>query len=133
MPKAKGANRRKKFNYTVNRKKLKRKSQRKGKPRIECEQIRNAWDDTKSVARNLAEMGLAVDPNQTRSIRKGKSMQMDVDHPAQLVPLVRKPYVLKGLQAVASLPEKSSKGISLDMIEYVRHMIENHGQNYKRH
>lgn len=129
MPKAKGKNRRKKFNYNVNRKKLKRKSQKK--PRIQCEQIRNAWDDTKSVARNLAEMGLAVDPNQTQSTRKGKMLQMDVDLKPGQSQLVRKPYVLKGLQEVASLPEKSSKGISSDMIEYVKHMIENHGLNYK--
>lgn len=33
-------------------------------------QIRNAWDDKKSMARNLQEMGLAFDPNRTLPIKK---------------------------------------------------------------
>lgn len=33
-------------------------------------QIRNAWDNKKSMARNLQEMGLAFDPNRTVPIKK---------------------------------------------------------------
>ncbi|KAG9490761.1 hypothetical protein GDO78_006211 [Eleutherodactylus coqui] len=44
---------------------------------------------------------------------------------------VRKPYVLKELKAAASLPSKHTMGISSDMVFYVRHMVENHGEDYK--
>ena len=35
-------------------------------------QIRNAWDNKKSTARNLQEMGLAFDPNRTVPIAKSR-------------------------------------------------------------
>lgn len=35
-------------------------------------QIRNAWDNKKSMARNLQEMGLAFDPNRTVPIAKSR-------------------------------------------------------------
>nr|XP_033783457.1 nucleolar protein 16 [Geotrypetes seraphini] len=127
MPKAKG----KKFNYRLDRKKLRRKARKKAAPRIVCEQIRNAWDDSKSVARNLAEMGLSVNPNKTLPIQQAKVTEMEVDCTKPGV-VIRKPYVLEGLLAEASLPEKSSKGISSDMVEYVRYMIRNYGKNYKK-
>ncbi|XP_030067880.1 nucleolar protein 16 [Microcaecilia unicolor] len=130
MPKAHGKRGRKKFDYRLDRKKLRRKARRKGAPRITCEQIRNAWDDSKSVARNLAEMGLAIDPNKTLPIQQAKMMETEVD-PTQPGVVIRKPYVLEGLLAEASLPEKSSRGISSDMVEYVHYMISNHGKNYK--
>lgn len=31
----------------------------------------------------------------------------------------------------ASLPEKKSNTLSRDLIDYVRYMIQNHGENYK--
>ncbi|KAI2540244.1 NOP16 isoform 8 [Pan troglodytes] len=72
MPKAKGKTRRQKFGYSVNRKRLNRNARRKAAPRIECSHIRHAWDHAKSVRQNLAEMGLAVDPNRAVPLRKRK-------------------------------------------------------------
>ncbi|XP_017368280.1 nucleolar protein 16 isoform X2 [Cebus imitator] len=73
MPKAKGKTRRQKFGYNVNRKRLNRNARRKAAPRIECSHIRHAWDHAKSVRQNLAEMGLAVDPNKAVPLRKRKT------------------------------------------------------------
>ncbi|OCT88657.1 nucleolar protein 16-like [Xenopus laevis] len=114
------------FNYNVNRKKLKRKARKKHAPRIPCEQIRNAWNDGKSVAKNLAEMGLAADPNKVLPVRPGK-----VNDEAEQAKVIKKPYVLEGLQALASLPSKQTMGVSSDMILYVRHMVDNYGEDYK--
>uniref|UniRef100_A0A8C0WVE0 Nucleolar protein 16 n=1 Tax=Castor canadensis TaxID=51338 RepID=A0A8C0WVE0_CASCN len=72
MPKAKGKTRKQKFGYNVNRKRLNRNARRKAAPRIECSHIRHAWDRTKSVRQNLAEMGLAMDPNKAVPFRKRK-------------------------------------------------------------
>ncbi|XP_016044170.1 nucleolar protein 16 isoform X2 [Erinaceus europaeus] len=131
MPKAKGKTRRQKFGYSVNRKRLNRNARRKAAPRIECSHIRHAWDHSKSVRQNLAEMGLAMDPNKAVPLlrRKGKAMEVDrVERPKELV---RKPYVLNDLETEASLPEKKDNTLSRDLIDYVRYMVENHREDYK--
>ncbi|XP_011802213.1 PREDICTED: nucleolar protein 16 isoform X2 [Colobus angolensis palliatus] len=131
MPKAKGKTRRQKFGYNVNRKRLNRNARRKAAPRIECSHIRHAWDHAKSVRQNLAEMGLAVDPNRAVPLRKRKVKAMEVDIEERPKELVRKPYVLNDLEAEASLPEKKGNTLSRDLIDYVRYMVENHGEDYK--
>ncbi|KAK1343577.1 hypothetical protein QTO34_016357 [Cnephaeus nilssonii] len=110
MPKAKGKTRRQKFGYSVNRKRLNRNARRKAVPRIECSHIRHAWDHTKSVRQNLAEMGLAMDPN-----KAVKAMEVDISERRQ--ELIRKPYVLSDLEAEASLPEKKGNTLSRDLID----------------
>ncbi|XP_032052741.1 nucleolar protein 16 [Aythya fuligula] len=133
MPKAKGKKRRQKFAYGVNRKRLYRSARRRAAPRIECSHIRHAWDATKSVAQNLAEMGLAEDPNKAVPIAKRGLLGMEVDSSGQAEgkKIVRKPYVLNEMEYEASLPEKKSNTLSRDLIDYVRYMIQNHGENYK--
>ncbi|CAH2277300.1 nucleolar 16 [Pelobates cultripes] len=115
------------FQYNVNRKNLKRKLKKKSAPRIDCEQIRHAWDDSRSVGTNLAEMGLAGDPNKVIPIKKTQVKDTDV---GQSKP-IHKPYVIAGLEAAASVPSKKTMGISSDMVYYVRHMVENYGEDYK--
>ncbi|XP_020372473.2 nucleolar protein 16 [Rhincodon typus] len=130
MPKAKGKNRRKKFDYNSNRKKLKRKMLKKATPFIECAQMRKVWDDKKSVAQNLADMGLASDPNCAVPIKKNKQYKMET----ALIngkPVVIKPYVINELEAEANLPKVKKTTLSRELIDYVRHMIENYKDNYK--
>lgn len=131
MPKAKGKTRRQKFGYNVNRKRLNRNARRKAAPRIECSHIRHAWDHAKSVRQNLAEMGLAMDPNKAVPLRKRKVKAMEVDLEERPQEIVRKPYVLNDLEVEASLPEKKGNTLSRDLIDYVRYMVENHGEDYK--
>ncbi|XP_077182477.1 nucleolar protein 16 [Paroedura picta] len=133
MPKAKGKSRRQKYNYNVSRKKLNRAFRKRATPRIKCSQVRHAWDRTKSVSQNLAEMGLAVDPNKAVPIPKSMQlmMKMEIDGQGKKTKIVRKPYVLNELEYQASLPEKKSETLSRDLIDYVQHMIQNHGENYK--
>ncbi|XP_051699607.1 nucleolar protein 16 isoform X3 [Oryctolagus cuniculus] len=57
---------------------------------------------------------------------------MEVDTEARPKELVRKPYVLNELEAEASLPEKKGNTLSRDLIDYVRYMVESHGEDYKR-
>ncbi|KAF1484887.1 Nucleolar protein 16, partial [Megadyptes antipodes antipodes] len=95
--------------------------------------IRHAWDPTKSVAQNLAEMGLADDPNKAVPVPKKNLLGMEVesDGRKQGKKIVRKPYVVNEMEYEASLPEKKSNTLSRDLIDYVRYMIQNHGENYK--
>ncbi|GAA6232526.1 nucleolar protein 16 [Lates japonicus] len=130
MPKAKKSGKRKKFDYNQDRKKMKKKFIKKCNPRIENPQIRNAWDDKKSMARNLQEMGLAFDPNRTLPIKKQRLLGDDKETKAP-VNIVTKPYVLNQLEEEASRPEKDSKTLSSDLIEYIQYMIQEHKDDYK--
>uniref|UniRef100_A0A8C0UDV0 Nucleolar protein 16 n=1 Tax=Cyanistes caeruleus TaxID=156563 RepID=A0A8C0UDV0_CYACU len=134
MPKAKGKSRRHKYSYNLNRKRLYRSARRRAAPRIACSHIRHAWDPHKSVAQNLAEMGLAEDPNKAVPIPKKllvRKVESDGQQPGKKI--VRKPYVVNEMELEASLPEKKSNTLSRDLIDYVRYMIQNHGENYKVH
>ncbi|KAM8798934.1 NOP16 protein, partial [Eudromia elegans] len=133
MPKAKGKNRRQKYSYKLNRKRLYRSARRRARPRIECAHVRHAWDPTKSVAQNLADMGLAEDPNKAVPISRKALLVTDAESDGQgkRKKTVIKPYVLNEMEYEASLPEKKSNTLSRDLIDYVRYMIQNHGENYK--
>ncbi|XP_068600790.1 nucleolar protein 16 isoform X2 [Brachionichthys hirsutus] len=130
MPKAKQSAKRKRFDYNQDRKKLKKKFNKKSNPRIENAQIRNAWDDRKSVSRNLQDMGLAFDPNRSLPIKKQGLLVAERKAGAP-VSIVTKPYVLNQMEEEAGRPVKSSKTLSTDLIEYVQHMIREHRENYK--
>ncbi|XP_071362149.1 nucleolar protein 16 [Trachinotus anak] len=130
MPKTKQSSKRKKFDYNKDRKKMKKKFIKKYNPRIENSQIRNAWDDKKSMNRNLQEMGLAFDPNRTLPIKK-QSLLRDNKETKAPIGTVTKPYVLNQLEEEASRPEKDTKTLSSDLIEYVQYMIREHSDDYK--
>ncbi|KAM4620779.1 nucleolar protein 16 [Polymixia lowei] len=130
MPKAKKSSRRKKFDYSQDRKKLKKQFLKKQNPRIGNLQIRNAWNNKKSTTRNLQEMGLAFDPNRALPIKKQRILSDEMETDAS-VSIVMKPYVLKQLEEEASRPEKDSKTLSSDLMEYVQHMIREHNEDFK--
>ncbi|XP_026229267.1 nucleolar protein 16 [Anabas testudineus] len=130
MPKAKKSGKKKKFNYNQDRKKMKKQFFKKYNPRIENTQIRNAWDNRKSMARNLQEMGLTSDPNRALPIKKQRLLGEETETKVP-VTIVTKPYVLKQLEEEASRPEKDTKTLSSDLIEYVQYMIREHKDDYK--
>ncbi|XP_060792475.1 nucleolar protein 16 [Neoarius graeffei] len=119
----KKASKRNTFNYNVDRKKLKKKMMKKYRPRIECEQIRKAWDVGKTPKQNMQDMGLAF---RTKGVLPISSKAGD--EPAELV---IKPYVVKEMEEEASLPRKDTTTCSNDLIEFVQHMIREHGEDYK--
>ncbi|NXR24661.1 NOP16 protein, partial [Cinclus mexicanus] len=144
MPKAKGKSRRHKYSYNLNRGvgwgraagtlrvRVGRRTRSAAGWGTQPSHIRHAWDPHKSVAQNLAEMGLAEDPNKAVPIPKklpGVEEESDRQQPGKK--LVRKPYVVNEMELEASLPEKKSNTLSRDLIDYVRYMIQNHGENYK--
>lgn len=131
MPKAKQSKRRKKFDYNKDRKKLKKKAIKKDNPRIENAYMRHAWDDKKSMARNLQEMGLAFDPNKSLPIKKQRLISAEPVSKAPVRGIITKPYILNQLEEEASRPEKDTKSLSSDLIEYVQYMIREHKDDYK--
>nr|XP_040038501.1 LOW QUALITY PROTEIN: nucleolar protein 16-like [Gasterosteus aculeatus aculeatus] len=131
MPKAKKSSKRKKFDYNQDRKKMMKRSNKKYNPRIENSQIRNAWDNKKSTAKNLlGSMGLAFDPNRTVPIKKSSLLGPDKPTKAP-TGIVTKPYVLNQLQKEANVPERDCKTLSSDLIEYAQYMIREHNDDFK--
>ncbi|KAL6470346.1 hypothetical protein MHYP_G00214650 [Metynnis hypsauchen] len=121
----KKARKRNTFNYNLNRKKLKKKIMRKEKPKIECAQIRKAWDDKKSAKQNLQDMGLSLGVKGVLPISK-KGINEPVGRAA-----VVKPYVVREMEAEASLPTSDQPTCSSDLIEFVQHMIREYNEDYK--
>ncbi|KAM6984622.1 nucleolar protein 16 [Aplochiton taeniatus] len=125
--------RRKTFDYTRNRKKMKNQLKKKEAPRIECQQIRNAWNNTKSVAKNMQEMGLALDPNRALPIKNQRLVAVGEQRKEVQSTMVVKPYVVKltVMEEEANLPGTHTKTLSADLIQYCQHMLREHGDNYK--
>ncbi|XP_070540666.1 nucleolar protein 16-like [Ptychodera flava] len=129
MPSTKSS-KRKKYQYNVDRRKLWKKSRRV--PEIKCPQIKNAWDGRKSMKRNLAAMGLAVDPNKAIPIPKPKGPFSFEKTEVEAVP--KEPpnkHVVEELEEEASLPEKKTLKLSRPEVSYCTYMMEKYGEDYK--
>ncbi|XP_028838167.1 nucleolar protein 16 [Denticeps clupeoides] len=129
MGKLKKSQKRNTFDYNKNRKALMRKFRRKDAPKIECAQIRNAWNSRKTVKQNLKDMGLAYDSKNVLPIPRSKSTGIEDGEKPEI--MVIKPYVVRDLEAEASLPIEDRKTLSTDLIEYVQHMLREHSEDYK--
>ncbi|XP_034033746.1 nucleolar protein 16 [Thalassophryne amazonica] len=130
MGKLKKSSKRNTFDYSRDRKRLKKQFVKKYAPRIEHQQIRNAWNDKSSVAKNMQDMGLSFDPNRTIPVKK-QAIIGAATHTTASENIVTKPYVLRQLEEEASRPVKDTKTLSSDLIAYVQHMIREHNDNYK--
>ncbi|CAL8281368.1 nucleolar protein 16 [Gadus morhua] len=127
MPKAKKNSHRKKYDYDKDRKKQKKQFMKKSRPRIEDKSIRHAWDNYKTSNKNLEDMGLAFDPNHSQPIRNPETGFA----PTPAAPVVTKPYVLRKMEEEASQRFDDDKSLSRDLIDFVQHMVREHGEDYK--
>ncbi|XP_050948574.1 nucleolar protein 16 [Labeo rohita] len=124
MGKTKKARNRSKFNYNKNKKNLKKKIRRKEKPHIDCPQIRNAWDEHKTVKQNLQDMGLSLGTKGLLPIKNKKESK-----PEEKV--VLKPYVVEAMEVEASHRGEDKTTCSTDMTEFVQHMVKEYNEDYK--
>uniref|UniRef100_A0A672QVJ1 Nucleolar protein 16 n=1 Tax=Sinocyclocheilus grahami TaxID=75366 RepID=A0A672QVJ1_SINGR len=116
MGKTKKSRNRSKFNYNKDKKKLKTKIRRKEKPHIECPQIRNAWDEHKTVKQNLQDMGLSLGTKGMLPIKNKKASTNLESLP---------------MEVEASLRGEDRTTCSTDMTEYVQYMVKEHNEDYK--
>ncbi|KAK2872971.1 hypothetical protein QQF64_017296 [Cirrhinus molitorella] len=126
MGKSKKTRNRKKFNYSKNRKNLKKKTIRKEKPHIDCPQIRKAWDEHKTVKQNLLDMGLTPGMKGLLPIKNKKNMESE-----PMETKVLKPYVIEAMEVEASCRGIDKTTCSTDMTEYVQYMVKEHNEDYK--
>uniref|UniRef100_A0AC11CST4 NOP16 nucleolar protein n=1 Tax=Ovis aries TaxID=9940 RepID=A0AC11CST4_SHEEP len=131
MPKAKGKTRRQKFGYNVNRKRLNRNARRKAAPRIEWQSLGPEGQMRKVLALNLErKRGRSSLGQCSNSCGLGLTEQLNVCRKQSFIPCLSASFN-PDLEAEASLPEKKGNTLSRDLIDYVRYMVENHGENYK--
>lgn len=107
-------------------------------PKIKCEQIKNAWDENKSLRHNLRNMGIATDPNIAIPVPKTKDLipgyeREDGDEPmAKMVVLPKtKLHVVKELEDIANQPQEKRMKLPEQDVKYCIYMMEKHGENYK--
>nr|XP_012294425.1 nucleolar protein 16-like [Aotus nancymaae] len=64
-------------------------------------------------------------------VGKGVIGQLKERREQSLIPCLPTSVITPDLEAEASLPEKKGNTLSRDLIDYVRYMVENHGEDYK--
>ncbi|OXU30434.1 hypothetical protein TSAR_011970 [Trichomalopsis sarcophagae] len=140
MPKIKKLKRRKKFRANVNRKRLRNKLEKL--PNIECKPIKEAWEKKRSTVKNLAEMGLAYDPNQVLKIPNVKKEMLkfikeggDVDDSEseteveEFVP--KKLHVVQRLEEDAKHPRAKLFRLPNNEVNFATYMMDKYGDDYK--
>ncbi|XP_046378515.1 nucleolar protein 16-like isoform X2 [Haliotis rufescens] len=133
MTKIRKQSRNKTYNYTKDRK---RSWKNKNKlQKITCETVSEAWDEKKSVAQNMQDMGLSADSNQTIRIPKTKEF---LTKSAEVVMAIKskkkkavKHHVVDALEKQANIPQEARLRLSDLEVRYCAHMMEKHGEDYK--
>ncbi|XP_046558669.1 uncharacterized protein LOC124267725 isoform X1 [Haliotis rubra] len=133
MARIRKQSRNKTYNYTKDRKRSwKNKSKQQ---KITCETVRESWDEKKSVAQNMHDMGLSADSNKTIRIPKTKEF---LTKSAEVVMAMKskkkkalKHHVVDALEKQANIPQEARLRLSDLEVRYCVHMIEKHGEDYK--
>ncbi|EFN88369.1 nucleolar protein 16 [Harpegnathos saltator] len=134
--------RRKKYRVNVNRKRLRNKLQKV--PTIPCEQVKKAWEVTKSVRTNLKEMGLAYDANEAiqipnvkqemlenakRKVVADENMSDEEDEAMDVIPA--KNYVAEALEAEAKAPRQRLLNLPKGQAQFLTYLIQKYDEDYK--
>ncbi|XP_005089624.1 nucleolar protein 16 [Aplysia californica] len=120
-----------KFDYNRDRKKNWKKA--KGTPTIKCDEIKAAWDETKSVKRNMRDMGLSADPNKTLRLPRVKPLKMgtlDVEMEIDLEKTPTKTFVVDDLEVKSKIAGKKKMTMSDEDAGFCVYMMDKYGDNY---
>ncbi|KAK2173769.1 hypothetical protein NP493_850g01034 [Ridgeia piscesae] len=117
------------FNYNKNRRKEWKKQ--KKLPKIGCKQMKDAWDERRTVEYNLQNMGLSADPNKTLAMPKPMD-DVDVEaKPWKKLPQPKKLRVAHALEREANAPQPKRFRLSEPDVRYCIYMMEKYGEDYK--
>jgi len=138
MPRLRKMRRKQKFGYHINRKRLDIKL--KKLPRINCDAVREAWDEKKSTSHNLLSMGLVADPNADSGFRipSGKD-QMRANYQDETeveeVQEAEKSHVVNSLEQQAREEFQKKKEFAHplppEMYRKLCKYIDKHGEDYE--
>ncbi|KAL1460477.1 hypothetical protein WDU94_012457 [Cyamophila willieti] len=121
MTKIRKQKRKKTFRY-VNKKRLNNKRRKTGN--IQCQTVKESWDNRLTVQKNMENMGLAFDPNLV--VTKGEG------HPEKSKKSKgTKMHVVKSLEEEAKQPRERKLRLPKTQVSYLTSMMDKHGEDYK--
>ncbi|PSN50493.1 hypothetical protein C0J52_10725 [Blattella germanica] len=131
MTKVRKQKRMKKFRYNVNRKKLRNKNRKV--PKIQCSQIKESWEESKSTEQNIANMGLSYDVNQTFKIPSAKAVNLDgqEDMECDVKSIPTKKHVAEEIEADARAPRVKKFRLPNNQVRWLSYLMDKHGEDYK--
>merc|ERR1712209_145898 len=140
MTKLKKQRRRKKYDYARNRKRVRKQQEKTTKfnVKVDCEVIKEAWDNRISVKENLSKMGIVLNASdmmpvtgpKKKMVNKMKTLKnIAVDESVENK--VTKPDVLQKLTEEASVPAKQNFRFSSTQVKLITYMMDKHGSDYK--
>jgi len=139
MPRLRKLRRKQKFGYHINRRRLDKKLNKL--PKINCDAVREAWDDKKSTSQNLLAMGLVADPNAHKEFRipSGKELmgglpsRTDVQKNDEVV--AAKGHVADTLQFQAregyQKKKESAHPLPPEMYRKLCKLMDKHGEDFE--
>ncbi|XP_068633892.1 nucleolar protein 16 [Battus philenor] len=140
--KVKKQHRKKKYLHKLNRKRMNKKGRNTGT--VPCPIIKEAWDHKKSSYKNLADMGLANDPNKVIKIPnfkqqklkeakvivgKGEIDNSDEEEIVTQVPI--KKEVVEKLEKDARAPRERRFMLPKGQVEFITYLMDKYGHDYK--
>ncbi|NP_001040236.1 uncharacterized protein LOC692929 [Bombyx mori] len=138
--KVKKQHRKKKYLHKLNRRRMNRKQKSTGN--VQCSIVKEAWNNKKTSARNLREMGLVSDPNKTikipnfkqTQIQRAKQMVNQIDSDEEVETVVRLPpkkEVAEKLEKQAKAPRKRKFMLPKGQVEFITYLLDKYGNDYK--
>ncbi|KAF7263961.1 hypothetical protein GWI33_000817 [Rhynchophorus ferrugineus] len=138
MTKLRKQRRRKVYRHNVNRKRMRNKIYSLGS--IGCKEVKNAWDQKKSIQANMTDMGLSYDPNLTIGIPKRKNQlkqalgvennEWDIED-IEKTNIKSKNYVAEKLEADAKAPREKMFRLPKGQVEWITYLMKKYNKDYK--
>ncbi|XP_076231950.1 nucleolar protein 16 [Calliopsis andreniformis] len=142
MTKVRKVKRRKKYHVNINRKRLRNKLRKL--PTIQCQELKQSWEVTKSTRTNLYDMGLAYNPNEILKIPNAKkeviqdakrkvidSENMSESEEEEVIKEPTKGHIAKKLLAEAKTPRQRLLRLPNNQVHFLTYLMDKYGEDYK--
>ncbi|KAG4076116.1 hypothetical protein HA402_011462 [Bradysia odoriphaga] len=135
--KIKKVKRGKSFRYNVNRKRV--NNQRRGTGTIKDPAIRKAWNERKTLTKNLVDMGISRDPNELLAVPSAKQKRLRmiklangfVEEELDEDPARPKTKLVEQLEKDANEYRESQFRLPKGVVKYASYLLDKYGLNYK--
>ena len=146
MTKLRKQRRRKKYDYGRNRKRVRKQQEKATKynVKVDCQAMRDSWDNRISVKENMDKMGIVLSAaemmpikgakkNMVEKMKKLKNIPAAQDESVQDVinSKIARPEVLEKLHQEASVPAKQTFRFTTSQVQLITYMMDKYGDDYK--
>ena len=145
MTKLRKQRRRKKYDYGRNRKRVRKQQEKATKynVKVDCQAMRDSWDNRISVKENMDKMGIVLSAAEMMPIKGAKKNMVDKMKKQRNIPVedetvqdvtsnqVARPEVLEKLHQEANVPAKQTFRFSTTQVQLITYMMDKYGTDYK--